>query len=292
MIAVAFCTDLHMEAALHVAASSLLRNLVPSEQVRFYCLLTGFPEHRIAKLRTTLDRTGRAYELRLLTLRDDSLFQGLRPLHGSFVPYYRLLLPDLVEEKRLLYLDSDTLPMVDVAPLFSLDLAGKASGFVVDGIVRTSLENGFFLSQGMRPDGPVFNSGVMLFDVEAWHRQQCRQRCMEFCGRHHDKLQTADQTALNVLFSEDTYHLPLRYNVKLYPLTPVEGVPQDALYHFVGSPKPWDIGGAFLVSGYSLWHQAATQTDISISPYLSWLAWRRSGRILGAYRRELARKFK
>jgi lipopolysaccharide biosynthesis glycosyltransferase len=282
MIAVAFCADRNVEAALHVAASSLLRNLNPTETVRFYLLLTGFSEKHLQRLRDTLDRTGREYELRLPQLPDTPMLREFRPLHGNLVPYHRLLLPEVVDEDRLLYLDSDTLTAIDISPLFSLPMADKATAFVVDSVVGKSMDCKFLVARGLRPTSPGFNSGVMLFNLEQWRKQRCTQRSLDLCRESFKH----DQVVLNLLFSEDTCSLPAEYNIKLYPSTPIEGV-APGIYHFLGSPKPWDIAGNRLVNSYALWHGYARHIVIKNNPWLSSRAWLRSFRILGSYRREL-----
>jgi lipopolysaccharide biosynthesis glycosyltransferase len=288
MISVAFCSDRKMEGPLHAAAASLLTSLQAEEVVRFYFLLIGFDEARLAKLRRTLDATGRPYEIRFPPPPANALLRGFKPLHGSLVPYYRLLLPDLLDEDRILYLDADTLTKTNVLPLTTMDMRGKPAGFVLHGQVRTCLENKLFLSQGLDPNAPVFNSGVMLFDTREWREQRCGERCLAFCKQHPDKLVTADQTALNIVLSGQVAALPDRYNILLYPHTDVGDLEPDGIYHFAGSPKPWDIGGRFLSTSYPLWRLHGQGIAVASNPYLSWTAWNRAAHLLGPYRREIA----
>jgi lipopolysaccharide biosynthesis glycosyltransferase len=130
-------------------------------------------------------------------------FARLSPLLGSRVPYYRLLLPDLVNEERLLYLDSDLQVNVDVSPLFEVDMGTKSVGFVVSGMVKTSLDHRLLTSIGRPPDASTFNSGVCLFNTSEWHRQKCWERLLSFAGEHETELKTADQSLLNALFADD-----------------------------------------------------------------------------------------
>ncbi len=291
--AVAFCADQNMEAPLHVAASSLLRNLREDYAARFYFLLTGFSEAAIARLRRTLNVTGRAYTMKILETRDTGIFRGFRPLHGNYTPYYRLLLPELVEEQRLLYFDSDMQIKVDVSPLFEMDMGSKAMGFVVSGVVSTSLESKFFLSLGKAPDGPAFNSGAMLFNLPEWRRQDCSARVLAFCREHSAQLAAADQTALNALFANDCFRLDPCYNVVVHGTTAPETIPASGVLHFVGSPKPWDIGGSLLLPHAGPWFDDLRKTHIPSLMRISWLnrgAWMRFPRILGGYRRILRNK--
>jgi lipopolysaccharide biosynthesis glycosyltransferase len=283
-----------MEAPLHVAASSLLRNLRTGYSATLYFLLTGFSARDINRLRRTLDGTGRTYTMKLLEAPDTAVFRGFRPLHGNLTPYYRLLLPDIVDEDRLLYFDSDTQINIDVSPLFELDMGSNAAGFVVDGIVSAMLESSFFLSLGKAPDGPAFNSGTMLFNILEWRRQDCLRRILAFCREHSEQLVTADQTALNAVFGGDCYRIDPRYNIKMYQVKGAEASSANGVLHFVGSPKPWDIGGRFLVKYAAQWFADLRKTAIPVyrqTPWLTAAAWARLPRILGGYRRLVKQKF-
>ena len=155
VISVAFCTDRTMEAALHVAALSVLNHLSSSQTARFHLLLTGFSRDRIDLLRLTLDGAQRPYEMEVLQAPDRSLFEGFRPLQGSLTPYHRLVLPDLVNEERLLYLDSDTLARIDVSPLIAVDMQAHATGFVVDGLAGPAWKANSFSGADFVPMVPL-----------------------------------------------------------------------------------------------------------------------------------------
>jgi lipopolysaccharide biosynthesis glycosyltransferase len=287
--AVAFCTDRFMEAPLHVAASSLLRNLHPEYSARFYLLLTGFSSKDIGRLRRTLDAAGRTYTIEILETSGAARFEGFPSLHGNYTTYHRLLLPDLVQqEEHLLYLDSDIQVKTDVSPLFEMNMESSVIGFVVDGVVSTALDSKFLLSLGRPPDGPTFNAGVMLLNLPEWRRQDCSSRVFAFCRKHSGQLINNDQSALNGLFAEECYRLDPRYNLKFFPTTDPRDMPSNGIFHFVGSPKPWDIGGRFLMPHAAQWFEDLRRTAIPFyrrAPWLTGAAWARLPRILGGYRR-------
>ena len=288
--AVAFCADPLMEAPLHVAASSLLRHLHADFSLRLYLVLTGFSPRAVNRLRHTLDRSERKYELQLLDTPTPELFRGFRPLHGNLTPYHRLVLPEIVRDPRLLYLDADMLVRTDVSPLFSQDMNSHAMGFVVDSTVEFALEAQFFLSLGMSPQDPAFNSGTMLFNLPEWRRQNCSERVFEFCRRFGPQLVSADQTALNALFANHCCRLDDRFNVKIYPGTETGDISFAGILHYAGSPKPWDIGGKFVLPYAKPWWSELRQCELPLRRRVPWLtssAWKRLPRIVGGYRRSL-----
>jgi lipopolysaccharide biosynthesis glycosyltransferase len=288
--AVAFCTDQLMEAPLHVAASSLLRNIRADCSVRYYMVLTGYSSKAIERLRRTLDRTGHSYELTVLDAPDSSRFRGLPPLHGSLATYYRLILPEVVQEPLLLYLDSDMQVRTDVSPLFSLEMGTRATGFVVDSTVEYALESQFFFSLGAAPGDPAFNAGTMLFNLPEWRRQNCSERVFEFCREYGNRLINRDQTALNALFAKDCFHLDPQFNAKVVPPVDKRLVPRTGIIHYVGSPKPWDIGGKLLLPYARPWWNELHNSALPAwqrAPWLRLSSWKRFFRILGGYRRVL-----
>lgn len=288
-IAIAFCSDAFMEVPLHVAAFSLLRNLSAGVTPHFYMLLTGFSRDMQDLLRRTLDHLDRDYSL--VFLPEESVanrFQGFHTLLGSHAPYYRLVLPDLIDEPRFLYIDSDTLTRIDVSPLFELDLGSYAAGFVVDGTVKNALESRFFQSLGKNPDGPAFNSGVILTQRKQWLEQDCWNRIKAFCEQYSNQLLAADQTVLNALMAENCYHLPVEYNIKLFPKRTSKIGDKAGIYHFVGSPKPWDLLGRTMLPYSSPWFDELARTALPPAKKHLWRSkgyWQRLPHLLGSYQR-------
>jgi lipopolysaccharide biosynthesis glycosyltransferase len=281
-----------MEAPLHVAAASALRSLHPDWIAKIYLLSDGIDRNGIVRLRQTLDRCARPYELVEIRGADTKVFSRLRLFHGTHAAYYRLLLPDFIAEKRFLYLDTDTVTSVDVSPVFDLDMGGSPLGVVLDGVVKWSLDCDVYLAHGANPDDAAFNSGVMLFDVEQWKAQHCFARAIEFANANPDCLLAADQTLLNILFAKQCYRLSRKFNVKLS--TVVRAPLQDkGIYHFVGSPKPWDLFGEFFHPYHYIWKQAKREIALNFaqaSPYTDVRSWIRFPRIVGGYRRILRQR--
>jgi lipopolysaccharide biosynthesis glycosyltransferase len=289
-VAIAFCSDSRMEAPLHVAASSLLLHLAEGTIPHFYMLLTGFSEAERNLIRRTLDKVGREYRLTLLPAEKAREFLSFRSLHGSHTPYHRLLLPDLIDEPRVLYLDADTLPMDDVTPLFTAEMGTYATGFIVDGIVENNLEHKLFFRLGRTPSSPMFNSGVMLFNPGEWKRQKCWEQVIQFLSEYGEEVLSHDQTVLNALFAENCFHINPRFNIKVYPLRNSSLSEGPGIYHFLGNPKPWDMGGRTIFPHARPWFEALKKTALPFSKKTMWLNtgyWHRAPRLIGGYKRVL-----
>ena len=281
--AVAFCTDRMMEAPLHAAVCSLLS--CASVEIDFYFLLNGFDAPRRELLLRSMDMSGKPYRAKFLDEPSFDELATLRPFHGNRTPYYRLFLPELVPADRLLYLDSDTVCSLDVAPLAQLAMS-HASGFVPEGVTGHYIERELFARIGLAADTPAFNSGVMLFDLAAWRSQKLGSATLDFCRKH----QEYDQTGLIAVSAGSFDALERKYNFPLYTTTTLARAREHpGIYHFVGSPKPWDIGGRQFHACFSIYAQALAKTvwQRHTSDYLSLAQWRRAYKVKGGYARKL-----
>jgi lipopolysaccharide biosynthesis glycosyltransferase len=272
-----------MEAPLHAAVCSVLTHA--SMEIDFYFILNGFDQKRRDLLRQSMDMSGRPYTATFVDEPGSGELLSLRPFHGNRTPYYRLFLPELVPADRLLYLDSDVVSTIDVSPLATLAMS-HASGFVPAGVTGTYIERELFARIGLPPDTPAFNSGVMLFDLTAWRAQQLGRETLDFCRKH----QEYDQTGLIAVSSGCFEALDPKYNTPLYTTTPLaEAREYPSLYHFVGSPKPWDIGGRQFHSCFSIYAEALEKTvwRRHATAYMSMANWKRAYKVKGGYARKL-----
>jgi lipopolysaccharide biosynthesis glycosyltransferase len=282
-LAVALCTDLMMEAPLHAAVGSLLAHA--SVELDFYFMLNGFDQKRRDLLRQSMEMSGKAYTATFVDEPSPDQLASLRPFHGNRTPYYRIFLPELVPADRLLYLDSDIVSAIDVAPLATLPMS-HASGFVPAGVTDHYIERELFARIGLPADTPAFNSGVMLFDLTAWRAQKLGRETLDFCRKY----QEYDQTGLIAVSAGCFECLDARYNMPLYTTTELAYAREfPGLYHFVGSPKPWDIGGRQFHSCFSIYAEALGKTvwRRHATDYMSMANWKRAYKVKGGYARKL-----
>jgi lipopolysaccharide biosynthesis glycosyltransferase len=210
-------------------------------------------------------------------------FHGLPAFYGSWAIYSRLLLPELVEEDQVLYIDSDTLIQEDLTPLLETELGNHPLGAVMDGTVEWALDKALRTKLGHGPKDGAFNSGVLLFNNVKWRNDDLLKDCLAF-GLSYASEKVYDQSILNCLFASSALNIPHKYNSHNSQST------TGAIRHFVGSPKPWDIGGRWLVPGAEAWHQVLAETQLEWRDKLMGTSdVRRALRIGGGYRRALLR---
>lgn len=199
---------------------------------------TPVTEKQAAFLETTLQRVNGESRVTLHdcgALYRETLAESPNAATG-YTPYtlLRLLidrLPTLPE--RLLYLDTDTVALADITPLYTFDLAGREFAAARDFLGK------FFIHPR------YMNAGVMLFSLPALRESDLLTKARALCCRK--KLPFPDQDVLNRLARRKRF-LPRRFNeqfrerddtvirhfsktIRLFPV-----------FHTV-NVKPWDIDG-------------------------------------------------
>ena len=249
--AAAFCVNRLMIGAMSVALDSLVRS-TPSLR-RTYVLHDGLSE-------SCCESLGRRFGSKEICFRrlDLTAFKGLRSLHGDYTTYGKLLIPELIasDERLVLYLDADLVVLADIGSVVKNIDSGPCLFAVNAGKAETSLDWSLYRDCGMDPTQLVFNAGVLMFDCPAFRKYGMKERALEIARRHAGRLLSADQAVFNVLFSRDRGCLPRTLNIGVTPATPRISELAEGVYHFVGSPKPWDLFGPFLHPNYPVFHRA------------------------------------
>lgn len=257
--AVVLCADRNIEVGVHVTLRSLLENARCG--VRIHFVNKDYGRADLERLHGTLEPFRDRYEL-LPVRADDSDFGAFASTRGDRVTYLRLRLPELVDEPRVLYLDSDLVVGLDVGEVFRRPLGGHALGASGIGDFEWSNDRALCRRLGLDTGAPYFNAGVLLLDLDAWRRDALSQRCIEFAREHREAIATADQTILNLVFYEDFEALPPECNHLVFPDTPPLPAPEarGRIVHFVGAPKPWDLLGRPLHRNHALFEAVVRRT--------------------------------
>jgi lipopolysaccharide biosynthesis glycosyltransferase len=210
---------------------------------------------------------------------DERMFQTLPRLHGSNMNYWRLVIPQNLPCDRLIYLDSDMIVALDIAQLYEESLEGCTIGAAGVGTVKTALDCTYFNSLGIDLDAPYFNSGVLLIDNLRWRRENMTDRCLEVAHQHKNYIKSHDQSVLNMIFHNHFRELPSFYNLHLYPMSSqIDPLRKGAIFHFIGSPKPWDLGGEFLHGNYGIFSNYLQRTALRQFKSYTNIRWRALGR--------------
>jgi len=155
------------------------------------------------------------------------------------VVYLHLKLGEVVPDRyeRVLCLDGDTRVAHDLAPLWEMDLQGRAVGAAHD-LITFSGEPFEQLQQtlGLAPGSSYLNAGVLLIDLARWKDRDIGRRALEFALSFTDRCKFRDQCALNKQLVDDWIPLDPRWNF----YTPHFPTHRTAFIHHFPGHHPWD----------------------------------------------------
>lgn len=192
-----------------VSMTSLLENNKDVGEINIYALTEGIS----ASSRDTLTKLVEGYGRKIHFPDTADLIErfksmGMIPYRGAYSVYLRLFFTELLPEDahRVIYLDSDTIVDESLTPLAEYDLVGKSLGMVLE-----SITDDYKVMIGMKKSDEYYNSGVILFDADAWRRENYCERLLDHI-RNVRSSYIGDQDFLNIVCAGGVCRLPLIYN--------------------------------------------------------------------------------
>jgi len=188
---------------------------------------------------------------------------------------YTMILPDLINVEKLIYLDSDMIVNSSLRALWDTDLDDNY-------IIAVEDANGKKYAKrfGLKSDSKFFNSGVILVNCNKWREDNIPKRAVEISMEHTGTKFGFDQTVLNQLFEGKVKFLDLKWNLQYCPINvwatyddKVEynrAIQNPNIVHYVGDYKPWKKGlGCFnpRQENYFKYHKL---TSYAFSNYETW----------------------
>lgn len=234
---------------------SLIRNCSNSSQLALWFLCSDLKEKDKANICKLLQSESFLGDAEFIDFNAKEKFGHLKSLHGDWTTYGRLLIPELIGSDRVLYLDADLIIQTDVLEInqFTSDRILSA---VHGSSVSHTFDKAFFIEKlKWSPDTAYFNAGVLWFNNVAWRANGTDKKVQEIADQYPQAFLSADQTLLNALSKGDFNYLPNKFNLPWHAGKPQPENTEDAIIHFVGSPKPWDVLGRSVHTGYALWKQ-------------------------------------
>lgn len=125
---------------------------------------------------------------------------------------FRLFIPKLINEDKVLYLDCDIICQIDIKDIFNIDIGDACIGAVLDSAMEDEvLSNGYIKKLGIDPTHYI-NSGVLLLNITKLKHEYPDLKDTILSIVTQNKLRFPDQDALNYLF-------PLRAGSLVPPLS-------------------------------------------------------------------------
>lgn len=244
---IAFGADENYASHLAAAITSLLFN---NREIEFtiYLITSGVSNASLVKLRNCASKY--KAEVREVVISEDMFNSLITCHHFTKAMYYRLLIPDLVQEERVLYLDADTIVTSSIYDLLKTNID--------DVYVAAVLNPGFDRHKdlNMRSESSYFNSGVMLINCMRWREDNISKRVIDFIDKNVHKVKYPDQCGLNAIIDGSWKRIPLKYNQQAVIFENKFGLKSTdfstaeiseakanpVIVHYTGSTKPWQMG--------------------------------------------------
>ena len=195
--------------------------------IKFYVINSDFPTEWFVSMRKKLAKLA----CQIINARVSSSLVSNCKTDSSYTVFLRYFVADFVEEDKALYLDCDIVVTRDLSSLFETELGDAPLAAVKD------LGGEVYFGE------QIFNSGVLLINVNYWRENDIAGQLIEMTDSLHDKVTQDDQSILNMLFENRWMELPFAYNCITLHTTFSDYEPEKGLYppviHYLTERKPW-----------------------------------------------------
>ena len=229
-----------------------------NSNVNFYVLHNDIPEEWFEGIQCKLEKMGN--NLFSIHISDD-IFKDYKTLEhiSSSSSYYRLLIPKLINQARVLYLDADIIVNGSLSDFYYSDLNGAPVGVVKDYGMG---ENFPFPYLDASVSKKYFNSGVLLIDCVTWRNEGLVDTLLQTVEEYGDQVLYGDQCILNIVLREKAKYYSFTENAQVQYIEAIKNrhniksINLDAtptIIHYAAKHKPWDNQNQTLFEREKYW---------------------------------------
>ena len=216
-----------------------------NKNINFHVLHNDIPQEWFEGIRCKLEKMGN--NLFSIHISDD-IFKDYKTLEhiSSSSSYYRLLIPKLINQARVLYLDADIIVNGSLSDFYYSDLNGAPVGVVKD----YGLGEYFpFPYLDASVSKKYFNSGVLLIDCAKWRNEGLVDTLLQTVEEYGDQVLYGDQCILNIVLREKAKYYSFNENAQVQYIEAIKqqyGTNQvkldipPTIIHYAAKHKPWD----------------------------------------------------
>ena len=186
--------------------------------------------------------------------------------HWGKIAFNKLLIPELVLEKKVIYLDTDLLVLDDLKSLYDTDIKDYLIAGVLDPDgVKTDIIN--------KNDLNYINSGVMLMNLEQFRKTNYQEKIRDIIIYNSAQI-LGDQCIFNKLAENKKLIINKKFNFLVFPNLISEEErkiiknlkeKEIKIIHFVGPIKPWmEWCNPLLSDIYSYYSNKLQNIDIKL----------------------------
>jgi lipopolysaccharide biosynthesis glycosyltransferase len=235
-VPVVFCFDKNYSDHAAVSIYSLYAN--SKTPIKVYCVVPATDISAIPSIGILREK----YSINIEIVPGDvSVFDGWKVSgHVTSAAYIRILIPRLIEEKKVIYLDSDLIVLADLLELYKTPVEKV--------LLAGAIDQGGAAAKSTLPrdkSDTYINSGVLVLNLEALRKDNSIQKCSEINFRYKDYLgKWPDQDIINKYAEnkkkilDPKWNRPCRSN-QINSKDWEEIKNNSNIIHFIGDEKPW-----------------------------------------------------
>lgn len=236
-IPIVLASDNNYAMNMCVTMASVLCNQNRDELIHFYILDAGIANENKIKINKLKEINNCIIEF---ISADGEIFKEY-PIenrkHLSRVSYYRLLIPQIINENKLIYLDCDTIVRVSLAEFYNtcMDEYWFAGSDDINSQKHT-------LRLGLNK---YINSGVLLINCEKIRNDNKIPGMFDFITKNMEKFECHDQDIINMYFNDRILVMSKLYNVQISDYINcdefIKLINDAKIYHYITRSKPWSL---------------------------------------------------
>ena len=195
-----------------VSIFSLLENNRTAEDIVIYILGEKLQNSSIEKISQMIEQ----YKRKVVFIDGLEIIALLKKLdipayRGSYATNLKMFFPLYADKEmeKVLYIDSDTLVLGDISPLFGWEIPDAPLNMILDSMAVRHKQY-----VGHEVDEYYYNGGVMLFNINCWNEHKCTERIIEHVKEERAHYMAPDQDILNVALKNEIKKLPPQYNLQ------------------------------------------------------------------------------
>lgn len=264
-INICFCTDSNIVSFIPVVINSILKSNKNHNFV-VHVIHTSDVDINILE-RFNFDRI----EWKFYNKEWKNEYSGLN--HVSNATMLRIYIPDLIKEKKVIYLDIDIMVNMDLKELYDIDCGDTGIA------LKTSIEK--TISKTVMRFGNLKsgNCGIMVMDLDKLRKNNFVEKCLNLHGKDSDG--SHDQYLINMYCKGKYAKLKNYHNVFINQDDKIINLRNKYILHYAGSKKPWNSSVKFknlwtkskIVFGISSYRNSFTKfASSNIGDYVQSLA--------------------
>lgn len=239
VVPVFFACDNKFVPYMMVTMKSLIENSSPKRTYLIHVLHTDISIHNQGLVKT-LETPNCMIEFNNVSKELSQIEKkiSLRDYYSA-TTYYRLFIADMFPQyDKVVYIDSDTIVLKDIAGLVDYDLEDNYIGAIRDQLVAQTDLYGDYAEKVLGVSREAyFNAGVVVINCKQFRKKGIQKQFIDFLNTYCFVV-AQDQDYLNILCKNKVLWIDGKWNVQMYGNVSCEEK-DIALIHYNLAAKPW-----------------------------------------------------